>query len=177
MPQVKMVKSIAPVKRKDGKGIYHKVIWADDTFDSVFSPDILKVMEEALADNKAVQLVKEKNDRGFLNITEAKIVTAEDLPEPKELPKYPQDAPESKSKPVEEPKSTIIPIVDKRSQEIETNMWWKIVSDSLGNGVIDRKTPIGKTIERVFKTKMLDVLGIKVETKQNPTSEPEGNEQ
>jgi hypothetical protein len=84
-------------------------------------------------------------------------------PTPTKYPDKPSDAPESKSTPSKEVKYTS----DTRSQEIETNMWWKIVSDCLGNGVIDRKSTVGGIIERVFKVKMMQVLGIEVEKKQD----------
>jgi len=170
MPQVKMVKSIEPVQRKDKKGIYHKVTWADDTSDSVFSPDILKVLEQALVEKCAVQLVKEKNDRGFFNITEAKIVTAEDLPPPQEpvrkYPEPPPDAPQDTRKPVEASSKAII-----SGQEL--GMWYKELGESLRSDLIDKTTAQGKALKRFYFLRMFDVLGIKVEKKQTETSEPE----
>ena len=167
MPQVKMVKSIELVEGT--KGIYHKITWEDGKADLIFDPEMLKVFAKAKAGNHAVEVTKEQKGK-YWNIVEAKIITTEDLPAPTEpVRKYPEPPPDAPQDTRKLKEASSKPIIS--GQEI--GLWWKELGESLRSGLIDRSKPAGKALEKFYKAKMLDVLGVKVETKQNPTGEPE----
>lgn len=51
-----------------------------------------------------------------------------------------------------------------RSQEIEENMWWKILGECIIRKDVDTSTPHGKALRAAFYAKMFSVLNITIET-------------
>lgn len=73
-------------------------------------------------------------------------------------PKQAETAPQKEETPKQEFKS--------RSEEIETNMWWKILADLIIHKEIDTTKPAGKLLRTALMAKMLSVLDIKIANKE-----------
>lgn len=85
MNQVKTPRNIEPIEGP--KGVYHKITWVEETkdgnpmTDTIFDPKILEPIQMALNTGQRVEVTKEKNDKGYWNITTACLVKPQEAAE------------------------------------------------------------------------------------------------
>lgn len=140
MNKIITVKSteMGTVKAGDNEGNqYLKVHSSDGKTYSIFEEGLWNTLQVG----SAVQLTLEKNQKGYWGVTDAKSVAQELAAKAEEPPKS-QPAPQ------------------------ELGMWWKEAGEMIRTGYIKKDTDVGGVVYRAYFAKMLDVLGIKVEKKE-----------
>jgi hypothetical protein len=137
------------------KGAYYQVSWTEINpktnehyKDTIFDQEWVNLIERTIVNKGQLEVKKEKNDKGYWNITELTevIKTQEPPPEPVQ----------SKSTPVKEPMNST-----DRSNAIERAVWWKEVGEDLRSGLWENE-PIKQQIYKLhYETEMNRVLEIK----------------
>lgn len=131
--------------RNEG-GQYLKVYGSDDRTYSIFDEGLWNLFQDGLA----VNLILEKNPKGYWNVTNAKAV-AKELEEVKTEPKSVED--------------NIRKNMEWKDKQIEQKFWWGQLGECLRTGEIDKATPQGKLLRIAYYAEMLQVLNLKIEKK------------
>lgn len=133
------VKSTEFVDTKDKKKQYMKAVLTGDKGDntqSIFDPDIQKMVRDAQAKRLPLEVQLDKNEQGFWNIKTARVVET------------PTDAPKTPVEAIKPEKG------EYASQEV--GMWWKEVGEFIRNG--QELPPKVKGLEVLYFERMQKVL-------------------
>ncbi len=141
----KWVKSVTSNTPRKG----YKIIWHDDKPDNIFNDAWVKMAEQALSEGKMLHYEKEKNEKGYWNITSLEFAGDALSEDHRPPPMYPKD---EKAEPV-------APHISGQ----EVGMWWKELGECLRCGEVDKDTPVGKSLRKAYYAQMFSVLGISIE--------------
>lgn len=118
-------------------------------------------MHQLFIDNpsRAIELtwaIYTKGEDKFPYVASAKLYEGEPPIEPEQPSGY-------EDEPSKEELGKVSPPVPKQISGQETGMWWKEMGENLRSGEIDKNTPVGKMLRKVYYAQMFSVLGINIE--------------